>query len=286
MGWHCDCVDGFIGHECEIEVSDCVSNSYDPTGAILHSCYHGSSCKNGDRGFYCDCDDLNKSSSATASKFAGLMCEHEATSLCAVSLVQNSAPNKQFCTNHGKCVKMVTEGEAHPGCDCREFWTGDHCEIRADPFAIAMANRSQDEQGGGNQTMGKVLFSILIVLIAAVVTAIIVLVAKANGCKVPAEHWTRNANEFADVGDLEADGSGTLGQQAKHVEVLDADGSGTLGEEAFVGQLEADGSGTLGQEATAEYAAENPEDESGLELKEQHASADTEAEEPTEKEIL
>ena len=62
---------------------------------------------------YCDCNQLNEDSGPTAMKFAGLMCQHESTSMCAASLVGTHSPNHQFCTNHGKCVKLVSDTEPH-----------------------------------------------------------------------------------------------------------------------------------------------------------------------------
>ncbi len=154
-----------------------------------------------------------------ASKFAGLMCEHEATSLCAVSLVQTSAPNGQFCTNHGKCVKLVTEGEEHPGCECRSGWMGDHCEIRADAFAALGMNKMEEGSGsggGGNKAAGTVLFSILIIAIVGVLGVIVVIVGKGKRARRGPRGWAvgKTAMDLG-VADLEADGSGTLGTGVK-----------------------------------------------------------------------
>ena len=148
------------------------------------------------------------------------MCEHEATSLCAVSLVAESAPNGQFCTNHGQCVKMVTEGEAHPGCECRAGWMGDHCEIRADAFAaMGLNSMGDDVNGGGNKTAGKVLFSILAISIVLVVILIVFLVVKSKRETVGprAKAVGKTASDIG-IGDLEANGSGTLGSEVDQVE--------------------------------------------------------------------
>ncbi len=213
-GYYCECMDGFIGHECTIEVEDCENSigysPSDPTGVLAHSCYHGSTCKNFGDGYMCDCDSLNLNSAPDATKFAGLMCEHESTSLCAVSLIGMSAPNDQFCTNHGRCKKEVLEGAPHPKCDCRDGWSGDHCEIRSDVFA--KVPQSYQSQGVTNMTVGgKVMFSFIVIALIAVLIGIAVLVysqiKKKRGAKEKAVGIT--AME-AGAGEIEMDGSSTL----------------------------------------------------------------------------
>jgi len=220
-GYYCKCIVGFIGHECGIQVDDCDGdtgyNPSDPTG-VLRSCYHGSTCQSNGNGVYCDCNKLNQDRGPMATKLAGLMCQHESTSLCAASLVGEHAPNHQFCTNHGKCVKIVTGGDPHPGCVCREGWMGDHCEVRQDQL-LAMASANE---GGGNATAGKVLFSLLIIAMGSVVTAILVILVKGK------RMMDANGDSSADVqgeepakktvlgeGDLDPDGSGTLGNPSE-----------------------------------------------------------------------
>lgn len=211
-GWYCKCIDGYIGHECGIQVDDCEGGTgydpSDPTG-VLRSCYHGSSCivKDGNDGFYCDCDALNARSGPTAQKYAGMMCQHESTSLCAAALVGESAPNGQFCTNHGKCVKMVLGGEPHPGCECRDGWIGDRCEERENLLASAYGGTAQAQTMLGN-VASKILFSLLILAMGCVSTYIIVIVVRARKSK--GRWWSEQpANARAD--ELNPDGSGTLG---------------------------------------------------------------------------
>lgn len=208
-GFYCECMDGFIGHECTIQVQDCENeigySPSDPTGILMHSCYHGSTCKNFGSGNTCDCDELNSSSAPDAKKYAGLMCEHESTAMCAVSLIGFSAPNHQFCTNHGQCKKEVLEGAPHPKCDCREGWTGDHCELRGDVFA---SNQRQNTSGM-NGVGGKVLFSFLIIALIVVVGGAVVLaystIKKNRGPREKAVGGTTAAD--VGVGDIEMDGS-------------------------------------------------------------------------------
>ena len=260
-GYYCKCLPGYIGHECGIQVDDCDGDSgynpSDPTG-VLQSCYHGSTCeKGGEKGFYCDCKTLNNDSSPTAMKFAGLMCQHESTGLCAASLVGESAPSQQFCTNHGQCVKMVTAGEPHPGCVCKEGWMGDHCEIRQDPFALI-----QPSTESTNSTAGKVLFSLLIIVMGVVVGAIVILLMKAIKNKQTPEVGASTAgkNTVVGAGDLNPDGSGTLG---KNIGQNDDDENSQfeIGDEEHDGHIELQVEDTAGEGDINEKPAEDDNDE-------------------------
>jgi len=216
-GYYCKCMEGYIGHECELEVEDCDGDTgydpSDPTG-VLQSCYHGSRCQTSDNGFYCDCKTLNESTDPTASKFAGLMCQHESTSLCAATLTDKTSPNHQFCTNHGKCVKMVTGGQPHPGCVCKEGYSGDHCELRTDPFANISKSISQEQAGGNNTTGSIILFSLLITTLVSVLAYIGLLVYRGWNTEEKIAEAVKNLKVLS-VGDLEPDGSGTLGSPTK-----------------------------------------------------------------------
>ena len=214
-------MDGFIGHECTIEVQDCENSigysPSDPTGVLMHSCYHGATCKSFASRSFCDCNELNHNSAPDATKFAGLMCEHQSTSLCAVSLVGRSAPNDQFCTNHGTCKKEVAEGAPHPKCECRDGWSGDHCEIRSDVFAKASSqyqnqNRPQQQQGVSDMNRGGLaLFSfILVALIAVVIGIVVLLYSMVKNNRGPKEKAVGITAAEAGVGEIEMDGSSTL----------------------------------------------------------------------------
>lgn len=211
-GYHCKCKTGFIGHQCEIPVDECVETS---ASEGPPSCYHGSKCQSNGSSVSCDCNKLNESSGSTDTKFAGAMCQHESTSFCAGSLVGNHSPNHQFCTNHGTCVKMVMGGELHPGCECKSGWLGDHCEIRQDPFAKVASAKS--EEGGGSGAAGKVLFSLLIIAIIAVASGIAFVIIKGRkrssfeSSAVAFQGEMSVEKTVVGDGDLDPDGSGTLG---------------------------------------------------------------------------
>lgn len=210
-GYHCKCKAGYIGHQCETEVNECESKS-----GRLQSCYHGSQCHSSGG---CDCNELNLNSGDTDAKFAGVMCQHESTSFCAASLVGTHSPNHQFCTNHGKCVKMVMGGETHPGCECADGWMGGHCEIRQDPFAKVKPQQGTNDDGGIPIAM--ILALILMGVVALVVFPLFVLMFirardKRNDAKSSEKLFEGPADNKATVyGDLDPDGSGTLGSPSK-----------------------------------------------------------------------
>ena len=195
-----------------MQVDECGGNN----SGTVSSCYNGSKCqKNGT----CNCDQLNQNSLSTDTKYAGAMCEHESTSFCASSLVGNHAPNHQFCTNHGVCKRMVTDGEPHPGCDCAVGWMGDHCEIQQDPYARPVPVMSGSNDQGGTSTMAIVLFSLMIVAIVGIIAggAFIVIKKKRSAANddgsdavfqgtMPGEREKTVVRE----GDLDMDGSSTL----------------------------------------------------------------------------
>mmetsp|Transcript_5387 Transcript_5387/g.8978 ORF Transcript_5387/g.8978 Transcript_5387/m.8978 type:complete len:354 (+) Transcript_5387:36-1097(+) len=245
-GYYCKCIDGFIGHECGIQVDDCSNSGYtpsDPTG-VLRSCYHGSQCRTSGAGFYCDCNKLNAEMGSTATKFAGMMCQHESTSLCAASLVGRArSPNGQFCTNHGKCVKMVSDDEPHPGCVCMEGWIGDHCEVRNDMLLVNARNNakngSDDGERGGNPVAGIVLFSMLMIAMGSVTIYIVVILVRTKremdgGGGDVVGGGGDGDKKVVGVGDLDADGSGTLGTSANHGD----DGAALVDPDFAIGDLE------------------------------------------------
>jgi len=228
-GYYCECVDGYIGHECSIQVEDCENSigysPSDPTGVLTHSCYHGSTCKNFGHGNVCDCEELNSNSAPDAMKFAGLMCEHESTAFCAVSLLGMSAGNNQFCTNHGRCKKEVTEGAPHPKCDCRDGWSGDHCEIRSDVFAQVQSQNRQQGGVSGMNTSGKVLFSFLVIALIVVVIGIAILVhTQMKKNRGPKEKAVGKTAADVGAGEIEMDGSSTLSPTKSNISEEDGGG--------------------------------------------------------------
>ncbi|KAL3816001.1 hypothetical protein ACHAXA_010661 [Cyclostephanos tholiformis] len=248
-GYYCDCLPGFIGHECQVEVDDCDPvTGYDPSGpeGALRSCYHGSKCRTSSSSsssssmqYYCDCESLNRNSASTAQKYAGIMCQHASTSMCAASLVVSSSsggvssssttshsPNGQFCTNHGTCVRMVSGDELHPGCVCKDGWTGERCEQEKGTVhltaqqAMEFAASKKSEAG---VIAGNVLLGCYLVLIAALIVYLPVAFKRARGARDVPDAPPAGDSNFA------PEKSSIATRGGVGVEALDADGSTTLG---------------------------------------------------------
>lgn len=91
-----------------------------------HRCENGSMCvqsETDEGNFYCDCD----SASDLNSVYAGLYCEHEATTFCTSEDGKDKS-SVAFCTNGSSCLAITNTKEAHAGCDCLPGYTGDHCQ--------------------------------------------------------------------------------------------------------------------------------------------------------------
>ena len=91
-----------------------------------HMCDNGSVCVEDDLrnegDYYCDCDSIGNE------KYAGLRCEHRATSYCLHS--PEGRVSESFCTNNGKCIQLVSrDNDPHYGCECPAGYTGDYCQF-------------------------------------------------------------------------------------------------------------------------------------------------------------
>jgi hypothetical protein len=212
-GYHCKCQSGYIGHECEILAVECSGNEKSSV------CYNGSRCDGSGK---CDCKALNQDSESTDTKYEGESCQYESTSFCVAALVGSHAPDYQFCTNHGVCVRLVAEGESHPGCVCKDGWSGNHCEIRGDPFEMQSSKATGE---GKKANVSTALFSTLVVLIAivtlGVIYALIKIRRRRNESITTVVFSTSTTKTVVGEGDLDADGSGTLGSPKKVEDVTD-----------------------------------------------------------------
>jgi len=112
-------------------------------------------------------------------------------------------------------VKEVTEGAPHPKCDCRDGWSGDHCEIRSDVFAqggFQSYQNKQKQQGVSAMTVGgKVMFSFIIIALASVLLGIVALVySQIKRNRGPKEKAVGITANDVGAGEIEMDGSSTF----------------------------------------------------------------------------
>ena len=126
----CKCNDGFTGIDCSIPYETCPDEK--------RTCYNGATCtrlnvefakneriaeeRNGGSAYECNCQ---KAFGQSNNAYAGLECEHPASQVCEDEV---AVSEYAFCTNMGKCKKIVRNGEAHAGCDCPPEFEGRHCQ--------------------------------------------------------------------------------------------------------------------------------------------------------------
>jgi hypothetical protein len=118
-----------------------------------HRCDNGSMCTENpydEGGYYCDCDE-GKLDTAT---YAGLYCEHEATSYCTF---EQEVSTISFCTNNGECKVEVSPDETHLGCDCKIGYEGEHCQFvdGAKPNGWPFDGSAQPQLPGGGRQSGE-----------------------------------------------------------------------------------------------------------------------------------
>jgi EGF-like domain len=84
-----------------------------------NKCYHGGRCVESPKDenfYYCDCTTAKE-----GTVYAGVSCEHEATSFCNPTSEVNYV---SFCTNQGKCVETGEDQGLHAGCECPTGYSG------------------------------------------------------------------------------------------------------------------------------------------------------------------
>lgn len=125
--YYCECNDGFIGHDCSVQVQTCTSNRDD----LVHSCYYGSECIEAvnDYGLldkFCDCSSAPKEDGTFID---GLMCQYTSFTSCADDEDVANTSGK-YCMNGGICKSIDSSAESFPGCLCEGGkWEGKHCEF-------------------------------------------------------------------------------------------------------------------------------------------------------------
>lgn len=114
-GWHCECLSGFTGLECE--------HSYETCNNGRHVCYNGGSCilpeaVLEDDKLYCDCRTAGVDPLDPSKRYAGKFCE---------KLVDISVEDcdRTSCHNDGSCK---ADYDPLQPCDCLEGFSGKYCE--------------------------------------------------------------------------------------------------------------------------------------------------------------
>lgn len=169
-----------------------------------HRCENGSMCTenpNDEGSYYCDCDETLDEA------FAGIMCEHQATSYCTMT---GEVSHTSFCTNGGQCTVKVSNGDAaHVACNCLNDYEGDHCQfIRATGqyrfYQNTLARAAPVAPSGGGGGNGSVV-ALLVLLLLGVIGALGFLVyQKKKALSTPLEK-AGNKSATAELA-LDADG--------------------------------------------------------------------------------
>ena len=82
----------------------------------------------------CDCFEAHTENDQA--KFAGVYCEHRATSYCQSG---SDISAHAFCTNGGECKRTVGRTEQHAGCKCPGGYLGDFCQfVGSKPSAFTL----------------------------------------------------------------------------------------------------------------------------------------------------
>lgn len=74
--------------------------------------------------YICDCTRIL--SVKDVQRYAGIYCEHPATSYCVRDTKKTS---HAFCTNSGECKVYVGKNEKHEGCKCPAGYAGHYCQF-------------------------------------------------------------------------------------------------------------------------------------------------------------
>jgi len=146
-------------------------------------------------------------------KFAGVYCEHPATSYCQKGV---STSEHAFCTNGGECKFMVGRKEEHAGCKCPNGYEGHYCQFvrgskpsdwdLADFMHPALVNAYGGTQNGGSGAGG------VIAIIIGSCAGFILLVGILSGylyCGTLKSKLSRNEKEM-DSANAGTDDSGVV----------------------------------------------------------------------------
>ena len=140
------------------------------TCADGHRCDNHSECvenPNDESQYFCDCD---ASALLWDEAFAGLSCEHKATTYCK--------HDQFFCTNGSDCERQhASDGTKYTECDCADGYEGSHCQFVAGsapqnwPNDAASTVITSRHHGGGGVSTGGIVAIVVVVLALASVGA-------------------------------------------------------------------------------------------------------------------
>jgi hypothetical protein len=149
---YCKCPPGFSGSLCEVKFVTCENGE--------QKCRNGSLCERavdteGSVFFHCECD--MEHTDVTATPFAQKVCEKSSTVFCKVNAIKTDVKEKgkkdkmhsvsetagsSFCYNNGSCKEATDKHVHHPGCNCLEGFSGQHCEISSVSSTLSTKKKS------------------------------------------------------------------------------------------------------------------------------------------------
>lgn len=157
---HCACPIGYVGLACEFKLDVC-------PGAT-HACMHGAECKprvnreTHTLEFQCDCSKADE----YGLRFAGKYCQFESTEYCTSDRTRPPRGSDAFCVNGGECKGFVSNGDEHPGCDCKNEFHGAHCEYSFDVRDAEIEDLEEDKDSRGGMAISLTVGITLLVLLA------------------------------------------------------------------------------------------------------------------------
>lgn len=275
-GHHSEDMIGYSGPSCDIPYKQCPDYS--------RRCYNNAECVASKiPGSY----DCNCSAAFAVSSYAGHECQFSATEICEAG---TPVSDDAFCVNGGKCRKTVLKGEDHPGCDCPEEFEGSKCQYlkgtapegEGTPFVTSRPMSKADER------MNPGLVAVIVVVTLGFVLGVAALIyVKKRDERESSKILGGNDKDGSTAADMQTSGESSNGGSDGFTNddmngggardlILEADGSGTLGDEspdknkASAGEDKKGGTNGIGGTSSNADALDGVEgkgdEESGLEM--------------------
>ena len=259
---------GYSGPSCDIPYKQCPDYS--------RRCYNNAECVASKiPGSYdCDC-----SKAFAISSYAGHECQFSATEICEAG---TPVSDDAFCVNGGKCRKTVLKGEDHPGCDCPEEFEGSKCQYlkgtapegEGTPFVTSRPMSKADER----MNPGVVAVIVVVTLGFVLGVAALIYVKKRDEREVGKTLGGDDDKHGPNTTDMQTSGESSNGGSDGFTNddvnggardlILEADGSGTLGDESpdKKGGTNSVGGTSSNADALDGVEGEAGDEESGLEM--------------------